>query len=565
MLKNFKNFKITSIVFLLSFISIVFTLMIGLLGFSNMKIIKNNIGSIYNDNLIPIARVGAIRGNFLNIRIQVNKNIFQYDTSVDNKVKEYDTTIHEKIKEYESSEMDAEEHQDLNEFKDSYSLYMKTWDGLKAKLSKGEKLSAEEYNELAAAGSKAEDILIKLRDYNENTADKYNNHINDIYSRSVHSMMIIFILSIAILSIISYFIRETIKKSSKEMIDNLAIVSEGDFTINIPTENTNEFGIMKKSLSKTIANVSNILGAIEEKSKAIDSQSENLSAISEEMASISKNVSIAIEETASSTASQAEELINISNILNQFSEKLELIIQDIKTVDVNSKGINSMAQESNKNMQILMESVNKVSLAFKDFTTNISTLGNDISKINEITNFINNISDQTNLLALNAAIEAARAGDAGRGFSVVADEIRKLAEQSKASSENINVLVRGISINSNMILNTTSEMNEDLNNQSNIINTTIISFKKIIDAINIVIPQIEHVNDSTLSIDNDKNVILEKIDSASSIAQEVSASAEQISASAEQMNSSSEGVASSAQKSSEMASEMLDHVNKFKL
>lgn len=75
--------------------------------------------------------------------------------------------------------------------------------------------------------------------------------------------------------------------------------------------------------------------------------------------------------------------------------------------------------------------------AFKDFTTRFNALGINLNKVNEITVLINAVSDQTNLLALNAAIEAARAGEAGRGFSIVADEIRKLAEEMSASSQEI--------------------------------------------------------------------------------------------------------------------------------
>ncbi|MDW8800858.1 methyl-accepting chemotaxis protein [Clostridium sp. A1-XYC3] len=565
MSRKVKNLKIATMVFFLNFLLIAFMLVIGIQGFWNMKTINNNMTSMYDDNLIPISRLGGIRGNFLNIRIQFTKAFFQYDTTVDAKIKEYDANVQKRIKEYESTNIKPEEAEQLKLFKDNYSEYMKAWEQAKIKLSKDEKLSHEDYKVFSDIGTKGEDILVKLRDYNENAADKTNKRSNSIYSNIVKLMLATFLISIVISLIVSYLILQIIKKSSEEMITNLETVSSGNFTINIDVESTNEFGIMKKSLSKTVSNISTIIKAIEEKSKIIDTQSENLSTISEQMSSSSENIASAIEDAARGTSSQTEELVNITAILNEFSEKLDSIVKAIKNVDVNSKGISSMANESNNNMNILIESVSEVSVTFKEFIVKISSLGEDINKINEITTFINSISDQTNLLALNAAIEAARAGEAGKGFSVVAEEIRKLAEQSKASLENINKLVKGISDNSNIILNSTDKMNKELNNQMNIIDITTNSFKTIIEAINAIIPQITHINTSTIALSADKNVILEKIESSSSISEEISASTEQVSASAEEMSCSSEEVASSAQKLSKMTKEMMEQVNRFKL
>ena len=279
----------------------------------------------------------------------------------------------------------------------------------------------------------------------------------------------------------------------------------------------------------------------------------------------SQNVAEAINEIAKGTGSQSEDLINVTEILNEFSDKLSGMVSEIQVVDSNSREISLMANESSSEMNELNQSVTKVSDSFKTFNGKIIGLGKDINEINEITNIINNIAEQTNLLALNAAIEAARAGEAGRGFSVVADEIRKLAEQSKVSSENISRLINEISKNTDVIVQDSVEMDNELINQVNIIDSSITSFKKIIEAVNEVIPKIETVKNSAEDIDKDKNTILDRVDGVSSVALEVSASSEEIAASSEEMNASTEEVAAAAQILSNMTNEMIEEVNKFKV
>lgn len=351
----------------------------------------------------------------------------------------------------------------------------------------------------------------------------------------------------------------------KKLRDILIEVSKGDFSVdvNLPV-NESEIGELTGAVKQTVDNVSSILESFKETSKNIDEKSLSLAAISEEMTSVSENVASAIQDVAEGTGSQAQDLVSITSILNQFGEKLEKIVQDILDVDVASKNFNAMASDSNDNMNFLSDSVRNVGSSFNDFALKISTLGQDIHKINEITSIINGIADQTNLLALNASIEAARAGEAGRGFAVVADEIRKLAEQTKVSSDNINSLVSNISNSSNTILNTTDTMDGELKNQVNVIKNTMDSFQDILHGIERLAPKIQQITDSVEEINKDKDVILEKVEASSSVAQEISASSEEISASTEEMNGSSLDVANTAQNLTEMTSNVLDEINKFK-
>ncbi len=382
------------------------------------------------------------------------------------------------------------------------------------------------------------------------------------------SVMVSSILFLLIGFAMVYIVANNISKGIKSTSDHLELLAEGNLCEDVSPKYLklkDEVGDMTHSMKVMQESLREMIRRIKENSSNINMQSGNLSSAAGEISSSSQNVTEAISEIAQGTSTQSEDLINVADILNEFSNKLSGMVSEIQIVDSNSREISLMAKESSSEMNKLNESVTKVGNSFKTFNGKIVNLGKDVNGINEFTNIINSIAEQTNLLALNAAIEAARAGEAGRGFSVVADEIRKLAEQSQISSESISRLINEISKNTDVIVQDSVEMDAELINQVKIINSSILSFKKIIEAVNEVIPKIQTVKNSAESIDKDKNDILVRVDGVSSVSLEVSASSQEISASSEEMNASTEEVAASSQILSTMTKEMLEEVNKFKI
>ncbi len=363
-----------------------------------------------------------------------------------------------------------------------------------------------------------------------------------------------------------YFIAGAITKGIKLTSKHLKFLAEGNLSETIQPKylkSKDEVGEMTNAMKNMQGSLRNMIQKIKDNSTDINTQSDQLSLVAEEISSTAQGVTQAITEVAQGTNDQSESLIAVTGILDEFNNKLDGMVGEIQSVDSNSREISVMANDSSAEMNRLNESVTDVSHSFKEFYEKITALGQDVSQISHITKLINDIAEQTNLLALNAAIEAARAGEAGKGFSVVADEIRILAEKSKESASHIGDIVNEIAKRTESMVTNSTVMDSQLMEQVQVIENTLVSFQKIIAAIDEIIPEIKRIKGSAETIERDKNDVRSKIEEISTISLEVSASSEEISASSQEMSASTEEVAASAQVLSSATGKMLKEVEKF--
>lgn len=565
-MKFLKNLKLARSFGFMSLFAAILLIVVGFVGFWNMKIINDNFQSVLKNNLVPVSMTGDMRSDFLKINLEVSKAGFgNLDINTSTTVDLYTKQMESAEKEYRKINISSFEKDKLNQFDSYKKSYFDIWENVLAQTKDSQKLSTADSAHLTDIGTFIESVLQNLAQYNENEANAKDKQSTIVYKNGLYTLIAIISASFIVFILIAFVVTKLIQKSSKDMIVTLEAISTGDFSIDIDDSARNEFGNMKKTLRKTIDEVSNMIKIIKNKISVLDEDAVKLSSVSDEMSSSARNVAAAISEVASGTSTQAGDLMEVSNVLSEFGHQLGNIVQAIENVDVNSRKIDEMTKTGNSNMVNLTLSIENISSTFNTFINGIMSLNQNITKINEITGLINGIAEQTNLLALNASIEAARAGEAGRGFAVVADEIRKLAEQSKVSSDNISKLISGVAHESNNINSNANIVNDEFKNQIELINTAVSNYEEILMAVNEVIPQIEEVNHSAQNLNGGKDSILNRLEGVSTIAQEVSAASEEISASTEEMETSTDEVANTSKQLNEMAKDIITEVNKFKL
>ncbi|MCG3084420.1 methyl-accepting chemotaxis protein [Anoxybacillus kestanbolensis] len=371
-----------------------------------------------------------------------------------------------------------------------------------------------------------------------------------------------------IVGVIAYhlFISVRIMKPLHVAKQHLEQIASGDFSKPLPEKllgAKDEFGEMARSLAETKQALRNIAVHIQAQADAIDQQSSALSATSQQMSASTEEVAATMEQVSQGAAAQANDLADMTHSLSYLTEKVERVYVELANVKQETIRTSERADIGKKEMDVLIDSIEQIKQAFETVTNHVRILTTSVQKISGITEMISTISDQTNLLALNAAIEAARAGEAGKGFAVVADEVRKLAEQSKSFTEDIVQLITSISKNTDDVIHTSGEVELFIKDQSNAVEKTVRSFADILTSISHIAPLIVSTEQAMDEIVKEKDKVIARIEQISAVAEENSAATEEVTASSEELTASAQEVAATAQRLYDIAEKMKETTNRF--
>ena len=353
-----------------------------------------------------------------------------------------------------------------------------------------------------------------------------------------------------------------------ELKEKIEILATGNFNVDFTESqlaDKDEIGLINNSLLKTIQAMKDVLSAVRGNIVVLNNQVESLEITSEDITAGSQSIAGAMNEAAIGNSSQSEEIVKIQSEMEEFEDNIAGMNENISEIASQSNDTGIKLLESKKEMQELNQSISIFNKRFEEFNVDIKNMNNKILSINGITNTISDIAEQTNLLALNASIEAARAGEAGKGFSVVADEIRKLAEQSQASVSEIGQVINNVLHEGEKVIKATNDINIEVSGQKEIVDKTINSFNEITDSLVAILPKIDEVSKMS-SINNEKTKnIVNNIEKATAISAELAATTEEVAATAEEFTASSEGINEIAQTVAGLIDELNNKINEFTL
>ncbi|KAJ50264.1 methyl-accepting chemotaxis protein [Clostridium tetanomorphum] len=377
-----------------------------------------------------------------------------------------------------------------------------------------------------------------------------------------------FIMSLiigTIVIVISLVISNFIAKLVRKLEDEFGKAANGNLQARVNFNTKDEFETLGNHFNTMMENISGLIKNVKDSSDTIVSSSESISKMAGETNVAINEVALTIDQVAQGSSSQAQDISSSASLVNELANEIDNIQQ--LTVDMIEKSnhSNDLGNEGLKIVSELTQRTHKNNEAVSQVAEVVDNMNEATGQIGLITDAINQIAEQTNLLALNAAIEAARAGEAGKGFSVVAEEIRKLAEQSTDATKKIQSLINNIKEKSNLAVKSIEDTKDIVKIQNEAVNETKDIFNKILDSIKDTLGKINLVQNSIIGTNKNKNEIVNKMQNISAVSEEASASTEEVSATTEEVTATMNEFNNSASNLKNICDKLEDQINKFKL
>ncbi|WCN36549.1 methyl-accepting chemotaxis protein [Aneurinibacillus uraniidurans] len=376
-------------------------------------------------------------------------------------------------------------------------------------------------------------------------------------------MMLFFII---VSGLLIYFIIRRMMAPIQSLSEKAHMIAEGNLNIEIEEIKSNdEIGELGKSFYAMLKNLRGIIHNVTDVSSRISHLSTRLSSEIKNTVQENQQVSAAIQEIASGTEMQVGSIMASSQATQELADGVQHVALTSGSISEVSNTMASEAEEGNIITKKVIEQMKSISLSVNQSVSDVRSLGEHSQEISKIVDIITEISSQTNLLALNAAIEAARAGEHGKGFAVVADEVRKLAEQSTQSAQQIANLVQEIQGSTTHSISSMDHTVREVNVGMEVVEKAGQAFAYILEAVHSINAQIQEVSATSEEMAASSQQVTASMESVAGVSQEFAGNASAVSSSSTRQLASMQEIAKETEELDEVVCELKETIERFHL
>ncbi len=344
----------------------------------------------------------------------------------------------------------------------------------------------------------------------------------DIYKMMKQNRIKIILLTTGIMLLVTifvYLLARYLVRPLKQLTKTVHELRKGNFDVALETNRSDEIGELTNAFDYMVRELKSMISGVSTTSIDLHHSAEQLAHSTQEAATRIEKVSREIDELASETMQQQTYIKQTSTTISEMSKALQSISASLDEAVHASQHVSQLSQIGKTKMEDATFQMNKIAEKQNISVNIIQELGEKSKKINEVVALISQIAEQTNLLALNAAIEAARAGEHGKGFAVVSEEVRKLAEQSHQATKTIALLIEEILAKMESAIEAINDSTKEVTSGTIVLSDTGKSFYEIIEAITAVSAQIKTITAATEELTSGSGQVVQMIQEVSHIAE----------------------------------------------
>ena len=378
--------------------------------------------------------------------------------------------------------------------------------------------------------------------------------------------LIICIFAVILISIfIAFYLSSNMMKSIRQLMHISNELADGNLSVEAVAQTKDEFGQLTEAYGKTVNNLRTLIRHIQDTANEVSSFAAQLMENAEQSAQATQQVAGSITNVAASSHQQVDSVGRSLTDIQDMSQSLHGFEEKASASADAAKNVEKIAADGKASIAGAVKQMAEIADSVTDSANVIKKLAERSTEIGQISDTISGIAEQTNLLSLNAAIEAARAGEAGRGFSVVAEEVRKLAEESATAAQKIASLIRTIQEDTAQAVARMEKGTSDVQSGQEVVTNAGKSFDTIATAITNLTQHSNNILSEARSSSANATQLVDVMKNINQSSYDVASEAESVSAATEQQSASMDEVATASKKLADLASVLTDSTAKFKI
>lgn len=566
-----KNLKVTNKLFTLIIISALVAIIIGFTAFKETTQMSQDMEAIYEEKFVPNNWIH----NAINVNLRIDSIIIGMIMTTDLEEKKQ---LHSEINngvdqvlsdlaEYEKMNLSQEEIEGLEDFYDAVNRLTNNQDEVIRLALEGQEDEAYKLFREIVQDARLDLItaLTNLADIKMKQTEEISNKNVAAAEKTAKTIIIISIIGIVLLITIGLMIASSLIRPINQLNSLLGRVRGGDFTVKGTYESKDELGQLTNAFNDTIDTLNGALNNVRTAAGELEDSANELSANVNQSTTSSQHIVSSIQEISSGAEQTKYELENNNQYLQNIQHGLQQIETTMGLLHQLATNSASSSSEGAEIVRINVDQMQQIKQSIEQSNAVILNLAEQVNSVDEILNVINAISGQTNLLALNAAIEAARAGEHGKGFAVVADEVRKLAEQSLESTKSISTILATIKEDTTQSVKIMEVVMNNTDEGILATENTAQKFAEILESSVEVTPQIDALTQTMDVLNNSFAQFLENGEKITTIAVNNAENSELVTAATEQQFHAMDEMNSTAHSLSEVATQLNAITQQFKI